>query len=96
MKKFELLQIIREEIENVQREELRETVVDNFLNYVGDVLKKGRVKATIKDVARENPELAKAVADLADSQERIKKIVSKQYDDDQIKKMVDDFKKKLK
>ena len=61
---------------NLKEQVLNETLVDRFLDYLGDVLKKGRIRQIQKDIARDNPELADKVKKYIDAQEDMKKWIA--------------------
>lgn len=67
---------------DLREEVIKENFVDNFLNHLGKVLQKGRAKQVQKDVAKANPELAKAVGDFDNAQKRIENLLSDLSDDE--------------
>jgi len=99
MKQSELRKIIREEIQSILNENskdlIKENFVDRFFDHLDVVLKKGRVKQVYKDVSKERPDLAKAVADYDNAQKRIGKLLNN-YSDKEVEQISSDFDKMIK
>ena len=52
---------------------MKENLVDRFFNYIDKVIQEGRRKKAEKEVARENPELARKAKEYMDGEEERKK-----------------------
>ena len=92
MKKSELRNIIKEELNNFKKKKLlmKEDIVTNFLDYLNNIAQKGRLKQLRQDMAKENPKMAKKLGEFEKQKNKMSAIVKDIVkDEDELERLVD-------